>query len=270
MNTQLIVTHSGSAHFDELTAVSLIMAMNAGIEFRIERRAPTMVELNDPQVWVVDVGGRYEPENRNFDHHQSSDCPAAFVLVARYLGLFETMSVQAWWSFKDNLDRFGPVKSSQEYEAGDYLVNRSPVESWLMSLFASEPQSILPLLRSFGSHIIEEARTLKSQVDFWKTCARVTIAGVPAMIGETIESAGLEEYRRADENPPDIVLSIDKSSGGWRLFRFEGAPVDFSLISEYPEIAFAHKSGFLAKTRERMGIADLVTLVSKAVTKGHK
>ncbi|MDO8472604.1 MAG: hypothetical protein Q7T05_02170, partial [Dehalococcoidia bacterium] len=100
--------------------------------------------------------------------------------------------------------------------------------------------------------------------------ARVTIAGVPAMIGETAETAGLEEYRRVDENPPDIVISLDRRSEGWRLFRFEGTPVDFSLISEYPEIAFAHKSGFMAKTKERLAIADLITLVSKAVIIGHK
>jgi len=27
------------------------------------------------------------------------------------------------------------------------------------------------------------------------------------MIGETVESAGLEEFRRLVENPPDIVIS---------------------------------------------------------------
>ncbi len=270
MTSQLIITHSGSAHFDELTAVSLIMAVHANAEFRIERREPTTAELNDPRVWVVDVGGRHEPEKRNFDHHQSLDCPAGFVLVAEYLGLSETMSVLPWWSFKDNLDRFGPVKTSRQYGAGDYLVNRSPVENWLMTVFAAEPQSTLPLLRSFGAHIIEEARTLKSQFAFWRACARVTIAGVPAMIGETTETAGLDEYRRGVENPPDIVISLDRRSDGWRLFRFEGTPVDFSLISEYPEVAFAHKSGFMAKTKERLAIADLITLVSKAVISDHK
>jgi len=166
--------------------------------------------------------------------------------------------------------RFGPVKSSQRYGAGDYLVNRSPVESWLMAVFAVEPQLTLPLLKSFGAHIIEEARTLKGQVDFWRTSARVTIAGVPAVIGETTDSAGLEEFRRMDGNPPDIVISLDRRSGGWRMFRFDGAPVDFSLISEFPEIAFAHKNGFMAKTKERMAMADLIALVSKAVTRGQE
>jgi hypothetical protein len=68
-----------------------------------------------------------------------------------------------------------------------------------------------------------------------------------------------------DENPPDIVISLDRRSEGWRLYRYDGSPVDFSLISNCPEIEFAHKSGFLAKTRVRLTIDELIILVSKAI-----
>ena len=34
------------------------------------------------------------------------------------------------------------------------------------------------------------------------------------MIGETRESAGLEEFRRLEENPPDIVISLDRQEIG--------------------------------------------------------
>ncbi len=267
MKEQLIITHPGGAHFDEVTAVSLIQAVQDDTIFRIERREPAIEELDNPDVWVVDVGDRYQPEKRNFDHHQDTDCPAAFVLVAEYLGLLETLSVMPWWHFKDEVDRFGPVRSSLKYHAGDDLVNRNPVESWLVDRFAAEPAASLPLLKDFGAKIIGDARTLKSQIDFWKTCSRLVIAGVPAIIGETRESAGLEEFRRLDKNPPDIVISLDRRDEGWRLFRYDGTPVDFSLLSDCPEIAFAHKSGFLAKTKERLGIDELIALVSKAVTR---
>jgi hypothetical protein len=267
MKAQLIITHPGSAHFDEVTAVSLILAMHTDTVFRIERREPTQAELDNPDVWVVDTGNRHEPKKHNFDHHQDMDCPAAFVLVAEYLGLLETLSVMPWWHFKDSVDRFGSGKSSAKYHAGDDLVNRNPVESWFTASFASEPEASLPLLKAFGAFIIEDARMLKSQIDFWKNCSRLVIAGVSAMIGETRESAGLEEFRRMDENPPDIVISLDRRNKGWRLFRYDGTPVDFSLISDRPEIAFAHKSGFMAKTKERLGIDDLIALVSKAVTR---
>lgn len=264
---QLIITHPGSAHFDEVTAVSLVIAMYANTVFRIERREPVQAELDNPDIWVIDVGDRHEPERHNFDHHQDRDCPSAFVLVAEYLGLLEMLSIMPWWDFKDSVDRFGPVKSSVKYHAGDDLVNRNPVESWLTDSFASKPEASISLLKSFGTYIIEGARMLKKQIDFWRNSTRLLIAGVPAMIGETRESAGLEEFRRLDDNPPDIVISLDRRDEGWRLFRYDGTPVDFSLISDCPEIAFAHKSGFMAKTRERLGLDDLITLVSKAVTR---
>ena len=73
MKAQLIITHPGSAHFDEVTAIGLILAVNADTVFRIERREPTQEELNNPDIWVVDVGDQYEPETRNFDHHQDID-----------------------------------------------------------------------------------------------------------------------------------------------------------------------------------------------------
>ncbi|MFC1924451.1 MYG1 family protein [Chloroflexota bacterium] len=265
MKTRLIITHPGRAHFDEVAAISMILAVHTDTVFRIERREVAQAELNDPDTWVVDIGNRHEPEKRNFDHHQDTDCPASFVLVAEYLGLAETMSIMPWWHFKDSVDRFGPVKSSKEFHAGDDLVNRNPVEIWLMSRFASEPRETLPLLKAFGTNMIENARILKKQIDFWKTCSRLVIAGIPAVIGETTELAGLEEFRRLDGNPPGIVISIDHVDRGWRLFRYDGTPVDFSLISDCPEIVFAHKNGFMAKTIESLAIDDLISLVGKAV-----
>jgi hypothetical protein len=267
LNSQLIVTHPGSAHFDEVTAISLLAASFPDCDFEIERRDPTTAELEDPQIWVIDTGNRHEPDKRNFDHHQSLDCPAAFVLVADYLGLLDTLSVLPWWQFKDRVDRSGPVKASEQFNAGDDLVNRNPTEEWLVNFFATNPQEALPILKSFGSHVIYNARGLKKQIDFWKNARRLTINGVPAVIGETRESFGLEEFRRLEKNPPDIVISLDRRSDGWRLYRYDGSPVDFYRLADSPEIEFAHKSGFMAKTLKRIPEAELVSLIAKAVTK---
>jgi len=268
--SNLIVTHPGSAHFDEIAAISLILAVHPDSEFEVERRDPLLTELEDPSIWVVDTGNRHEPQKHNFDHHQSLDCPASFVLVAAYLGLAPTLSVLPWWGFKDSVDRIGPARSALKYQAGDILVNRNPVEDWLVGRFAADPGSTLALLRSFGTMIVEDAATLKGQIDFWRGSRRLNIAGVPAVIGETRESLGLEEFRRIDESPVDIVISLDRRSDGWRLFRFDGADVDFSLISDCPEVEFAHKSGFLAKTKERLSVEALIALVSKAVVRQNK
>jgi hypothetical protein len=154
--------------------------------------------LDNPDVWVVDVGDRYDPEKRNFDHHQSLDCPAAFVLVAEYLGLIETLSVMPWWNFKDSVDRIGPVKSSQIFDAGDDLVNRNPVEDWLVDRFAAEPQSSLPLLQSFGATSSKMPATSKARSISGKLPAGYN-RWRPAVIGETTESYGLEEFAAMSE-----------------------------------------------------------------------
>lgn len=265
MNPELIITHPGSAHFDEVTAVSLILAVHANTEFIIERRTPSAAELEDPAVWVIDTGNRHEPDKRNFDHHQSLDCPSAFVLVADYLKLLDSLSILPWWHFKDSVDRFGPVTASQKFNAGDDRVNNNPVENWLVDRFSIEPQGCVPLLKSFGASIIKNGSALKRQLDFWKSCRKLVIGGVPAIIGENRESYGLEEFRRLEPNPPDIVISLDRRSEGWRLYRFEGTPVDFSLLSNDPQIEFAHKTGFMAKTKDRLPIDDLIALIARAV-----
>jgi hypothetical protein len=267
MDKQLIITHPGSAHFDEVTAVSLLLAVHNDIDFLIERRQPVTAELDEQAVWVIDIGERFEPEKHNFDHHQSLDCPASFVLLADYLGLQDTLSILPWWQFKDSVDRFGPIKAAERFNAGDDLVNRNPMEDWILARFASEPQAILPLLKSFGHNVIDYAHRLKRQIHIWQSSRRLIIAGVQASICETTESFGLDEFRRLESAPPDIIISLDSRSQGWRLFRYEGTRVDFSRIARHPDIAFAHKTGFLAKTTTRLPIDQLTALVSMAVIK---
>jgi hypothetical protein len=267
LDSQLIITHPGSAHFDEITAISLLLASFPQVDFRVERRYPSPAELDNPAVWVIDVGNRHEPAKRNFDHHQSLDCPAAFVLVTDYLGLLEAMRVTPWWNFKDYVDRIGPVKASAMYNAGDDLVNRSPMEDWFTNSFAADAQSALPVLKSYGENVISYAKTLKTQIDYWNRAQRLVIGGLPAVIGETHESFGLEDFRRLSKDPPDIVISMDRRSDGWRLYRYEGTQVNFYRLADSPEIEFAHKSGFMAKTKEHLPLEDLVRLIEKAVVK---
>ena len=67
----LILTHPGGAHFDDITAVGFVLASYPETEFKVERRVPRKEELDDPEIWVLDIGNRHEPEKLNFDHHQS-------------------------------------------------------------------------------------------------------------------------------------------------------------------------------------------------------
>jgi len=83
-----IITHDGVFHTDEVFAVALIQLVED--QCIIERtREITEDDYNDSTIAVVDVGGRYQPELNNFDHHQNTEEVkdySAFGLVAmKYL-----------------------------------------------------------------------------------------------------------------------------------------------------------------------------------------
>jgi len=51
----LIITHPGTAHFDEFFATSLVLAVNDDVTYTIERRHPTEEELANPEIWVIEL-----------------------------------------------------------------------------------------------------------------------------------------------------------------------------------------------------------------------
>ena len=68
MKEQKIITHPGSAHFDDITAVSLILAVYDDMDFTIERREPIPEELEDPDIWVIGQSVGSSPLNRGQEH----------------------------------------------------------------------------------------------------------------------------------------------------------------------------------------------------------
>ncbi len=89
----IIATHPGGFHADDLFAVAAII-IKLGEETQVEiirSREPSDWEKAD---WVVDVGGKNDPEAGCFDHHQfggagkrDNGIPyASFGLVWKYLG----------------------------------------------------------------------------------------------------------------------------------------------------------------------------------------
>ena len=260
--TELIITHPGSSHFDEFFALCLILATFPSTEFIIKRREPTPEEVADPTIWVVDIGGDYDPKKRNFDHHQNIDLSASFVLVAEFLGHATHLSSLAWWRFKDRIDRFGPAKVGAELGTTDLRTTYSPMEGWMLGMFAEEPNSLAGIMRQFGHRAIESARKLNAQCTLWSNARRVEVGGYSVLIGETDESEGAQEFNFRQANPAAICLSWDSRGKGWKLLRFDNAQeVDFSKLQGRPEIKFAHKTGFVAKTHTRLPIEEVLELV---------
>lgn len=266
--SELIITHPGSAHFDEFFGICLILASFPDTDFTIERREPSGSEINNPDIWVLDIGANLSHELKNFDHHQNIDLSATFVLVADYLGLADTLRTLTWWDFKDKIDRFGPVKTGAEIGTTSLRSTYSPFEEWYLEIFASNPNESIPLMRQFGINTINKAKKLASQFKFWEKCEKVSINGETVFIGHTDSSTGAQEYNDSLEKPAAAVINYDSRGAGWKLCRFDNFPnVNFSKLEGDPDIKFAHKTGFVAKTKERLPLEAVLKLVERAISR---
>lgn len=81
---QRIITHDGRYHADDAMAVAMLKEFIGDMPLHRTRNVAAE-EMEDPSVWVVDVGSVHDPGKRCFDHHQDPEMPAACVLVADHL-----------------------------------------------------------------------------------------------------------------------------------------------------------------------------------------
>jgi hypothetical protein len=108
-----IVTHKEPRHWDDFIAVALLKMSyrDAVVEFVHPQQVPVEY-YEDRGVCLVDVGGRYEPELMNFDHHQDIELNCSLILVLR--DVYGLSVVSRVLRFIDLADRFGVKRASEE------------------------------------------------------------------------------------------------------------------------------------------------------------
>lgn len=272
-----IVTHPKPAHRDDLMSVCSALFIEGAVP--VLRREPTEEELNDPEVLVLDVGGRHEPELNNFDHHQlprehEPECALSLYYKAR--GLHEVMALRKWYRTTVLIDSKGP------YEAARVLgLNRfpfelsSPVEAAILERFENAEvisgEMDLAGLALIGQSCIEYAKRAKSEFD--EAASSVTVLdvkGVQALLWHCKTPEQTQAVR--DELYPEagIALSHDERGAGWSLYRFNDcAEVDFSKLEGDPTVLFAHKGGFVAKTHQLVPLALVLKLTERAIVEQY-
>ena len=268
----MIITHKGQAHRDDFLAVCTLLAVD-GIQ-EVVRRDPTPEEINDPNIWVVDVGGEHSPKKKNFDHHQDRNSVCAFILLLNHLGLREAAAnVFPWLVFTNSLDTKGPFATAKEMGiASDTLMQiLSPIEEQLLRFFESQEKVSVEtrlLMANIGNGIINKIHFYqKRMVELTENSVILPIGDV-AVISHAISnrpSSFMDEFRKL--HCPEVAVSIvpDDRGDGWTLYRFDDHPrVDFSILEGDESIVFAHKGGFVAKTKN-IPIFQAIALVERAI-----
>jgi len=269
------ITHPGRAHRDEALALGLAIATGLlSINAPVYRREPIDEELDDPEILVFDVGGRHEPGRLNFDHHQmprgTREC--ALSLLARHMGVEEILADRPWYQATVIIDSQGPGIMARELgldKLPPALV--SPFEMAILDDLSRVEEEICLGLKELVSRTMEkrlaDARALRDRGLWLDDNHRLMdVGGVRALVVEDDDPRGLGELRERLGGDVALSLNHDDRGEGWSIYRYDDDPrVDLSRLDGDPLVHFAHKSGFIAKTRTLIPVESVLSLVKRAL-----
>lgn len=273
-NVKKIIVHGGqSSHMDEQVACAIAIAFGAPLI--IERRDPSVLELDDDRVLVLDVGGQHSHTDNNYDHHQLdkelTEC--SYSLLAQHLGIEDELrAIYDWYDLGVELDCHGPsalaeqigcstpnllgvLGPAREYHdvkwAQDELY-RNRYTSWL----AHDIQSKLKIWAMLDTvpgvadcvQTIEGLRVLRSD----------KLTALAGLNGRAAEKA-VSDVARARYEPAAVVFNDDRGPG-LGILRIDDNPrLDFSTCSERDDVLFASPHGFIVKTKTKdADVADII------------
>ena len=276
--SRLVVTNGGQAHRDDLLAVAL--AISCGGLPPVARRDPSPEELEDPDVLVLDVGGRHEPAKGNFDHHQFGRDAEATCAFALYIAARTALDFSAhrWFLPTLVLDSKGPFALAKLLGCGPAAVFalRSPVEDALLSLFGSRTridsgEPLYRVLLDMGLVLRDEAARLADLIGALEAGLRVWMLDGVEILFVDLPLAGAAgramcDLRDGRYPSAGIQISRDDRGSGWACLRYGDHPrVDLSCLAGDPAVLFAHPGGFKACTRERIPHGQLLDLLRGAI-----
>ena len=281
-----IITHPGGAHKDEFLACCVLLANDS---VSILRQEATDQELRDPQVVVVDVGHRHEPQLNNFDHHQfprDAEPTCSLSLVLSKLGIYEdARSFCPWLEVAEWFDCRGPNDTADWLGLDREVVGKlnSPIDITILQAFAKQTEHnpgepIWEVMQMMGKELIEYITGLRGRIDevskieeVWKLkhgdeefkvifAPRTdpSIEEVSGALGWRVKELGLEDEVY-------VIVYPDGRGQGYGMKRFnDREEIDFSRIEKESDVRFAHARGFIAKV-EAVGIDRLKELIMKSI-----
>lgn len=288
-----IVTHAGRAHRDEFLACCLIVfhEYTKGGVSTIERRRPTEEDTANRFTWVVDTGGLYAPDSRNFDHHQDDPAVAgmcSFDMVFRHI-----LGDEAWKIYGENNgwlaattlhDTHGPSAVSEKLglSAKDYVSLRSPIEKAILTSFGSKhmihPGSLDSyMMLEMGRTIFVESNILCADVSEVLdatpepfSVGRLRVWDIRRACGEDNNVSTAAINKAASHRGVDISVSIGKE-GVVTLYRYAWAneKIDMARIRGEADVLFSHSNGFFATLGANISNTRIAELIRLAMLPEH-
>ncbi len=273
-----IITHGGGPHMDDLISVCIVLAMDNDVKC-VERRPVEPEEVADPAVWVLDQGNVYDPDNRNFDHHQfpAGTRRCTLSLIADYFDFKGDLDDTVWFRALVLDDSLGPIKTAGELGCSAALLKglmRGPVNEFVLARFEQVKKTgpddeLMKLLSAIGTHIVTDIKNKKERLQLIREKAEfVEVNGLKVLFFmEDVSDPKLSiaAYLKETGNNAGVIVVNNTRDSGWSLSRIGDHPrVDFRRIKGANDVLFVHANGFVAKTG-RIEKPAIVRLLETAI-----
>ena len=273
-----IVSHLAPRHFDDFLAIAFLKTKypQAGVELVHPQRVPVEY-LDSPDICLVDIGGKFDPLMKNYDHHQRLSLRASFVLVLIHefddKVLVKKIVESEAARFIDLTDRYGVKRASEvvgvpldveedrmrkeilliDLAKWGEVVGKIAIETFLIyDRYSSWLRSFYQRLDEKG--LLDEPRAILAREEalFQEKLAKAQVIKRNNLkILVSSESLAPNHFRLFNETGADLIIernSMNKqhTSVIKNTASFKTKNIDLSKVfSIYPKI-FIHPNGFIA------------------------
>lgn len=253
-----VITHDTSFHADDVIAVALLR--HAGYDFELIRtRNPQVLAdaVADPNTLILDVGGSYDPEKLNFDHHQDMElssaaglvyehfkdeiCPAeAQVFFGRFIASIDAMDTN-----RDNIfDLWATLPKGFRNTSG--LIggfNREVTDAALQ--YSQFEKAAAFALEIIGNEIYKSVKKAKSEAEYND---RLILDNNVAVF---------DQFSTVWKEKKEHTFAILPHANGWQIQTMDTniAKIPES-IAELDGFVFRHASGFMAVVKDKSVVMD--------------
>lgn len=296
----MIITHPGNAHFDDLFSVCLVI-YKCSIDqdlaniTEVHRRKPEPQEMENSRIWKLDVGGKFNPELKQFDHHlhisQSAELTpmqrdlsknCTFSLLLKEWGMWErAIKLFRWLPTAMKMDAQGPKKVVEELNISFNALAKlgSFIESNFLKLFQKyevlySSDTFFFFLHYFGKQFFEQLSTyydLLTEIE--NNVEYMSVKDVPIIRYlqneqhlNTIKKILSQKKEERWGEGGVVIYPNNRPPGSIAVMRYDDDErVDFTRIKDHKHVIFAHSNGFFAALDSNITDKELLSYLEDAI-----
>jgi len=231
----------------------------------IRRKEPFKSEINDPNIWVLDVGDKYDPNLKCYDHHQTKTKDCTLSLLLKEWNLWEKANkVYKWLEVSVLLDAQGPQEvckflkiDSNTIANLDSFIERTILQFFQEEEIINSKNILFSLMKEFGKYFFRTIRDyfkvqkkVEKNIEF-KRIKEVLVTICYKNMIPSIHIAQLLKEKRKESYPNEkggiFIYPNKRVPGSIALKRFKDDDrVDFKRLSDSEEVIYIHPKGFFA------------------------